>query len=315
MLCSDKDGRARARPGGARAASAFDDIERRYGELARIRRKGALVVHRDEAGLAAEPARLERLRAAGRALRAARARAGARARARPRPGPARRLAVPRRPAVRPARDRPRAGPRRARPARGPHRRPRRADPARRGRADRHGRGARRRGRARRGRLERGARPRRRASSCRSSRARASSSASPAVAFTRPPQGPRRQLPRRRLRARGGAAGLHRARDDVARQRARRLEPRAPRLRHHGRSRGDRDAAGARRARHAGCGGARGGRGVGGAAAVAPGRAAGHRASRRPALWVATGHEGAGIGLGPISGELVAAAICGETAGA
>ena len=30
------------------------------------------------------------------------------------------------------------------------------------------------------------------------------------------------------------------------------------------------------------------------------------------LWVATGHEGAGIGLGPISGELLAAAIGGET---
>ena len=30
------------------------------------------------------------------------------------------------------------------------------------------------------------------------------------------------------------------------------------------------------------------------------------------IWVATGHEGAGIGLGPISGELLAAAISGET---
>ena len=30
------------------------------------------------------------------------------------------------------------------------------------------------------------------------------------------------------------------------------------------------------------------------------------------LWVATGHEGAGIALGPISGRLVAQAICGET---
>jgi glycine/D-amino acid oxidase-like deaminating enzyme len=29
------------------------------------------------------------------------------------------------------------------------------------------------------------------------------------------------------------------------------------------------------------------------------------------LWVATGHEGAGVGLGPISGELIAAAISGE----
>jgi glycine/D-amino acid oxidase-like deaminating enzyme len=31
----------------------------------------------------------------------------------------------------------------------------------------------------------------------------------------------------------------------------------------------------------------------------------------PGLWVATGHEGAGVGLGPISGELLAAALCGE----
>ena len=28
------------------------------------------------------------------------------------------------------------------------------------------------------------------------------------------------------------------------------------------------------------------------------------------IWVATGHEGAGVGLGPISGELIAAAISG-----
>ena len=31
----------------------------------------------------------------------------------------------------------------------------------------------------------------------------------------------------------------------------------------------------------------------------------------PGLWVATGHEGAGVGLGPISGELLAAALCGD----
>ena len=31
----------------------------------------------------------------------------------------------------------------------------------------------------------------------------------------------------------------------------------------------------------------------------------------PGLWVATGHEGAGVGLGPISGELLATALCGE----
>ncbi len=29
------------------------------------------------------------------------------------------------------------------------------------------------------------------------------------------------------------------------------------------------------------------------------------------LWVATGHEGAGVGLGPISGELLAAALTGD----
>jgi glycine/D-amino acid oxidase-like deaminating enzyme len=31
----------------------------------------------------------------------------------------------------------------------------------------------------------------------------------------------------------------------------------------------------------------------------------------PGLWVATGHEGAGVVLGPISGRLVAQALCGE----
>ena len=35
------------------------------------------------------------------------------------------------------------------------------------------------------------------------------------------------------------------------------------------------------------------------------------AARATGLWVATGHEGAGIGLGPISGELLAAALSGE----
>ena len=32
----------------------------------------------------------------------------------------------------------------------------------------------------------------------------------------------------------------------------------------------------------------------------------------PGLWVATGHEGAGIALGPITGRIVAEAYCGET---
>jgi glycine/D-amino acid oxidase-like deaminating enzyme len=64
VLCSDKD----AGPELALAVlglATFADIERRYGECARIRRKGALVVHRDAAALAAEPARLARLAAAG----------------------------------------------------------------------------------------------------------------------------------------------------------------------------------------------------------------------------------------------------------
>jgi D-hydroxyproline dehydrogenase subunit beta len=64
VLCSDKD----AGPELALAVlgrASYDEIEATYGERARIRRKGALVVHRTEAGLAAEPARIERLRAAG----------------------------------------------------------------------------------------------------------------------------------------------------------------------------------------------------------------------------------------------------------
>jgi glycine/D-amino acid oxidase-like deaminating enzyme len=31
----------------------------------------------------------------------------------------------------------------------------------------------------------------------------------------------------------------------------------------------------------------------------------------PGLWLATGHEGAGVGLGPVSGRLVAQLYCGE----
>src|SRR4051812_24612756 len=64
VLCSDKDAGPQLDLAVV-GVGAFADIERRYGELARIRRKGALVVHRDAAGLAAEPARLERLAAAG----------------------------------------------------------------------------------------------------------------------------------------------------------------------------------------------------------------------------------------------------------
>jgi D-hydroxyproline dehydrogenase subunit beta len=32
----------------------------------------------------------------------------------------------------------------------------------------------------------------------------------------------------------------------------------------------------------------------------------------PGLWVATGHEGAGVALGPLTGRLVAQAYCGES---
>jgi glycine/D-amino acid oxidase-like deaminating enzyme len=34
-------------------------------------------------------------------------------------------------------------------------------------------------------------------------------------------------------------------------------------------------------------------------------------ARTPGLWVATGHEGAGVALGPVTGRLVAQALCGE----
>ena len=63
-LCSDKD----AGPELDLAVAGmplFDEIEELIGEPARIRRKGSLIVHPDEATWAAEPARAERLRAAG----------------------------------------------------------------------------------------------------------------------------------------------------------------------------------------------------------------------------------------------------------
>jgi glycine/D-amino acid oxidase-like deaminating enzyme len=64
VLCSDKDAGPELELA-VLGLAAYDDIGHRYGARARIRRKGALVVHRDAAALAAEPARLERLRAAG----------------------------------------------------------------------------------------------------------------------------------------------------------------------------------------------------------------------------------------------------------
>jgi D-hydroxyproline dehydrogenase subunit beta len=63
VLCSDKEAGPELELA-VLGRAAYDEIEARYGEVARIRRKGALVVHRTEAGLAAEPARIERLRAA-----------------------------------------------------------------------------------------------------------------------------------------------------------------------------------------------------------------------------------------------------------
>jgi glycine/D-amino acid oxidase-like deaminating enzyme len=64
VLCSDKDAGPELELA-VLGRAAYDELEAAYGERARIRRKGALVVHRTEAGLAAEPARIERLRAAG----------------------------------------------------------------------------------------------------------------------------------------------------------------------------------------------------------------------------------------------------------
>ena len=64
VLCSDKDAGPELELA-VLGRDMFDDIERRYGELARIRRKGALVVHRAETSLAVEAARLGRLQAVG----------------------------------------------------------------------------------------------------------------------------------------------------------------------------------------------------------------------------------------------------------
>ena len=63
-LCSDKDAGPELDLAVAGLA-LFDELEELCGESARIRRKGALIVHPDAGTWAAEPARLERLRAAG----------------------------------------------------------------------------------------------------------------------------------------------------------------------------------------------------------------------------------------------------------
>jgi glycine/D-amino acid oxidase-like deaminating enzyme len=64
VLCSDKDTGPELELS-LRGLEQYDELEERLGGEARIRRKGALVVHADEATWAREPARLERLREAG----------------------------------------------------------------------------------------------------------------------------------------------------------------------------------------------------------------------------------------------------------
>jgi glycine/D-amino acid oxidase-like deaminating enzyme len=64
VLCSDKD----AGPELALTVAGlrlYDELEERLGARARIRRKGALIVHRARESWAGEPARLERVRSAG----------------------------------------------------------------------------------------------------------------------------------------------------------------------------------------------------------------------------------------------------------
>jgi glycine/D-amino acid oxidase-like deaminating enzyme len=64
VLCCDK----RAGPElslAVRGLALYDEIEELLGDEAGVRRKGALVVHRDSSGWAAEPARLVALQAAG----------------------------------------------------------------------------------------------------------------------------------------------------------------------------------------------------------------------------------------------------------
>jgi D-hydroxyproline dehydrogenase subunit beta len=64
VLCSDKDAGPELELA-IRGLELYDEIEERLGDEARIRRKGALIVHPDRATWAREPARVERLRGAG----------------------------------------------------------------------------------------------------------------------------------------------------------------------------------------------------------------------------------------------------------
>jgi glycine/D-amino acid oxidase-like deaminating enzyme len=64
VLCSDKDAGPELELT-VLGMAVYDELEAELGEVARIRRKGALIVHPDARTWAAEPARAERLRAAG----------------------------------------------------------------------------------------------------------------------------------------------------------------------------------------------------------------------------------------------------------
>jgi D-hydroxyproline dehydrogenase subunit beta len=64
VLCSDKDTGPELELAIA-GLRLYDELDERLGAVARIRRKGALIVHRTHESWAAEPARVERLRAAG----------------------------------------------------------------------------------------------------------------------------------------------------------------------------------------------------------------------------------------------------------
>jgi D-hydroxyproline dehydrogenase subunit beta len=60
VLCCDKDAGPELELTVA-ALGVYDELEERFGDVARIRRKGALVVHRDPVTWAAEPERVRRL--------------------------------------------------------------------------------------------------------------------------------------------------------------------------------------------------------------------------------------------------------------
>jgi len=64
VLCSDKDAGPELELT-VHGLALYDELEERVGAAARIRRKGALIVHPDAGTWAGEPARLERLRRAG----------------------------------------------------------------------------------------------------------------------------------------------------------------------------------------------------------------------------------------------------------